>query len=157
MNVFEGAEFVSDSYPQQIIFNDACLEVQSKMVSKNDNVQIASDDVSDGETETVNNVIDAHKLTEVNLSKKEFMAVVKAYLKRVVEHLKANGKEERVKGFQQGATEMIKFVVGKFDEMQFFMDENMNIENGLCFSYNKDGEIESTFMFFLDGLREEKF
>ena len=44
------------------------------------------------------------------------MAMVKAYLKRVVQHLKDNGKEDRVKPFQAGATDMIKFIVGKFDD-----------------------------------------
>ena len=36
------------------------------------------------EGETVVNVVDAHQLQEGNLSKKDFMAMVKAYLKRVV-------------------------------------------------------------------------
>ena len=44
------------------------------------------------------------------------MTLVKAYLKKVVAKLKEDGKEERVAEFQKGATEMIKFIVGKFDE-----------------------------------------
>ena len=91
------------------------------------------------------------------MSKKDFMALVKPYLKRVVEHLKAKGKEDRVKGFQQGATEMIKFVVGKFDEMQIFTGTSYDTEAGLCFAYTMDGEIDPTFLFFNDGMREQKF
>ena len=49
------------------------------------------------------------------------MGLVKPYLKKVVEKLKENGKEDRVPEFQKGATEMIKFIVGKYDEMQIFM------------------------------------
>ena len=79
------------------------------------------DDENDGEGETVVNVVDAHQLQETQLSKKDFMSLVKPYLKKVVEKLKENGKEDRVKGFQQGATEMIKFIVGRYDEMQIFM------------------------------------
>ena len=41
------------------------------------------------------------------------MVMLKAYLKRVVGYLKENGKEDRVKGFQAGATEMVKFIIGK--------------------------------------------
>ena len=44
------------------------------------------------------------------------MAMIKPYLKRVSAHLSENGKEDRVAGFKAGATEMVKFIVGKFDE-----------------------------------------
>jgi len=86
------------------------------------------------------------------------MALVKAYLKKVVKHLKDNGKEDRVKGFQTGATEMMKLIMAKFDEMQIWIGESLDTENaGLGFSYNKDGEENPTFMFFADGLVLEKF
>ena len=83
--------------------------------------------------------------------------MVKAYLKRVVAHLKEKGKDERVADFQKGATEMIKFIVGKYDEMQIFTGQSYDTEAGLAFSYTKDGETEPVFMFFTDGMREEKF
>ena len=42
-DILSGDEMVSDSYPMQVTFNDACLEVKSKYVTKGaDNVQIAS-------------------------------------------------------------------------------------------------------------------
>mgnify|MGYP003706487791 CR=1 FL=1 len=41
IDFFSGDEMVSDSYKSEFIFNDACLEVQAKFVSKNDNVKIA--------------------------------------------------------------------------------------------------------------------
>ena len=45
------------------------------------------------------------------------MATVKPLLKRVVEHMKEKEKgEDAVKAFQGAATQLIKFVVGKFDE-----------------------------------------
>ena len=85
------------------------------------------------------------------------MGLIKPYLKRVVAHLNENGKEDRVKGFQAGATEMIKFIVGKFDEFQIYTGENQDMEAGLCFSYNADGEADPTMLFFNDGLKQEKF
>jgi len=91
------------------------------------------------------------------MSKKDFMTTIKAYLKRVVAHLKEKGKEDRVKPFQQGATEMIKFIVSKFDEMQIFCGQGFDTEAGLGFSYTKDGEVEPVFLFFVDGMKEEKF
>ena len=74
--------------------------------------------------ETVINVVEAHKLVEMTLSKKDTMAMLKPYLKKVVQYLKDNGNEDRVPGFQKGATELIKFVIGKHDEMQIFVGES---------------------------------
>ena len=54
----------------------------------------------DEEGETVINIVEAHKLNEMTLSKKDVMAMLKAYLKRVVTHLTDNGKEDRVAGFK---------------------------------------------------------
>ena len=85
------------------------------------------------------------------------MATIKVYLKRVVAFLKENGKEDRVKDFQKGATEMIKFIVGKFDEMQIFTGANFDTEAGMAFSYTKDGETEPVFLFFQDGCKVEKY
>ena len=85
------------------------------------------------------------------------MGLVKPYLKKVVAKLKEVGKEDRVAGFQKGATEMIKFIVERYDEMQIFMGQSMDPEAGICFCYNKDGNIDPTFMFFADGMRETKF
>ena len=161
IDVFSGDEMVSDSYKQQVIFNDACLEVQAKYITKgNEKIDIGGDDQDDdddGEGETVINVVDAHQLQETQLSKKDFMTMVKAYLKRVVAHLKEKGKDDRVPEFQKGATEMIKFIVGKYDEMMIFTGQSYDTEAGLAFSYTKDGETEPVFLFFVDGMREEKF
>ena len=40
IDVFSGDEMVSDSYKSQMLFDDACLEVQAKYVTKG-NEQIA--------------------------------------------------------------------------------------------------------------------
>ena len=42
IDLLSGDEMISDSYKHAFIFNDACLEVKAKFVSKNDNIQIAS-------------------------------------------------------------------------------------------------------------------
>ena len=141
--------------------NDACLEVKAKFQNKgSDCVAIACDDENDdqGEGELVINVVDAHKLNEVNgLSKKDTLTMLKAYLKKVTVWLKENGKEDRVKGFQVGATELVKLVIAKFDEMQIFTGESMDTEAGLAFAYTMEDETDPTFLFFVDGTKEAKF
>ena len=85
------------------------------------------------------------------------MAMLKAYLKRVVGLLKEKGKDDRIPEFKKGATDMIKLVMEKFDEMQIFSGENYDMEAGLVFSYTKDGEEEPVMLYFADGMKEEKF
>ena len=84
------------------------------------------------------------------------MSLVKPYLKKVVASLKEQGKEDRVAGFQSGATEMIKFIIAKHDEMQFFTGASYDTEAGLAFAYTMDGEIDPTFLFFHDGMKQRK-
>ena len=84
--------------------------------------------------------------------------MIKGLMKKTVGYLKENGKEDRVKPFQKGATEAVKFIMGKFDEMQVFVGESEEATDAsLAFSYTKDGETEPVFLFFLDCMKEEKF
>merc|ERR1719498_542824 len=142
-DVFSGDEMVSDSYPHQLIYEDACLEVKAKFTTKgNDFVAIAADDEDDGgEGETVINVVDAHNLNELTLSKKDCMGMVKGLMKKTVAHL-TEKNPDRVDGFKKGATEMVKFIMGKFDEIQIFVGENMDTEASLAFAYTVDGEVD---------------
>jgi mannose/fructose/N-acetylgalactosamine-specific phosphotransferase system component IIB len=43
IDLLSGDEMISDSYKQQFLFNDACLEVKAKMITVKDSVQIACD------------------------------------------------------------------------------------------------------------------
>jgi hypothetical protein len=47
--------------------------------------------------------------------------------------------------------------MGKYDEFQIFLGENMDTEGAIAFAYTVDGETDPTFLFFADGLRLEKF
>jgi hypothetical protein len=73
--------------------------------------------------------------------------------------LKNNGKEDRMADFQKGATEWIKFVVGKFKDFEFFTNADFDMENGIVMSYWEDEENDTapTFCYFADGLKECKF
>ena len=84
--------------------------------------------------------------------------MIKALMKKTVGYLKEQGQDDRVKPFQKGATEMVKFVMGKFDEMQIFIGESEEAADAsFAFSYTKDGETDPVFLFFLDCMKEEKF
>ena len=163
-DILSGDEMVSDSYPHKLTMGDACLEVKAKMITKgNEDFGIENNDEDGGalenNAEQVINVVDAGKLIEVQgWTKKEFTVYVKAYLKKIVAHLKENGKEDRVPDFQKGATELTKFILGKWDEMQIFCGESNDLEGAFGFAYWADGDTDGpTFLFFADGLKEEKY
>ena len=84
------------------------------------------------------------------------MAMVKALMKRTVGHL-TEKNPDRVDGFKKGATDMVKFIMGKFDEMQIFAGSSMDTEASIAFAYNADDEVDPTFLFFADCCKEEKF
>ena len=45
---------------------------------------------------------------------------------------------------------MVKFIMGRFDEMQVFTGSSMDVEATLAFAYTMDGEVDPTFLFFND-------
>lgn len=103
-------------------------------------------------------IVDAMRLNEISLDKKGFMSYVKGYLKSVKEQLEAKGKGDRVAAFQKGATELVKYLVGKWDEVQIFTGESQNWDAGFAYSLMKEQTDEGpTFYFFLDGMKQEKY
>ena len=103
IDLFSGDEMVSDSYPHKLIYDDACLEVQAKFTTKgSDFVAIAADDEPDANDggETVINVVDAHKLIEMTLVKKNLMFMIKFYSKKVFMEMNASVKEDQIAGFK---------------------------------------------------------
>ena len=68
-DILSGDEMVSDSYPYSTSFEDACLEVRSKLVTKNsnENYGISNNDEEDGgnanpDAVSVIDIVDAHRL-----------------------------------------------------------------------------------------------
>ena len=159
IDILSNDEMIADSYPYEITMEESCLEVKGKYTTKFDeNIQIASDeDAGDaGAGVTIVDVVDGMKLIETTPTKKDFMLIVKEFLKVMVEKLTAT-KPDRVPIFKKNATLMIKHIVGKFEEMQFFTGPSGDMEASLAIMFVKDGESEPTIWFFLDALRDEKF
>ena len=154
---------VSDSYPYITSFEDAALEVKSRLLTKkaNEDFGIAGDDEDgqpDDQSVTVVDVVDAHRLKEITLTKKEWTMYIKEYLKKIKEELEKAGKAERIPMFQKGATGLVKHIIQKFDEIQIFVGENYDMEAGMGYCYYKEQtDAGPTFFFFLDGMKEEKY
>ena len=106
-------------------------------------------------------VVANSELKQVHMSKKEFMAYIKDYFKKVVTYLESNGKSDRVDRFKKGAAAFIKFIIPKYDEIELYTGANGESEDGeivggICISYWEDESAKGPmFYFFKDGLKEE--
>ena len=176
---------VSDSYPHQMLFDDACLEVRSRLITRKANEDFGIG----GKQHELLNQLQVRKKTcqlEMILLPKLILyqtsnlrkwhgkrncgcstsrvsilqfIVIPGYVKSLKEKLEADpSKKDRIPTFQKGATDLVKFIVSKFDEMQIFADNKQNMDNGFAYAYYKEQtDAGPTFLFFLDGLQEEKY
>ena len=135
--IFNGNVMFSDGYRMEPIFEGSVMEVKANLITIGG--------------EIVCNLVEQHQLKKVEKDKKAFMALIKAYLKRMVTHLNDNGKNEEVAAFQAKATEFVKFVVGKFDSFTFYAGQSGDDAGAIAFQYQKeeDDDLTPTFLFLL--------
>ena len=87
-----------------------------------------------------------------------FAYYVIEYVKKVKGKLEEEGKADRIAVFQKGATQLVKFILEKFDEMQMFTGEGQDFDAGFAYCYYKEQTDDGpTFIFFADGMRDEKY
>ena len=156
--IFTNDEICSDSYKYNKCFGEAGLEFRANYrLKKGDQICIASDDEivdDDADAVTVVDIVDACQLQEIPMSKKDLMAWGKQFLKKIIDHLKENGKDDRIPAFKKESTEMFKFLVSKTDEIQFYMGSSCEPQANLAFSYQKNDDDDGpTFMYFADALK----
>ncbi len=86
---------------------------------------------------TVIDIVDTHRLKEITLDKKAWTALIRDYLKKLKAKLEEQGKVERAKAFQKGATELVKLILSKFDEIQIFVgdSDSNSLEAGMAYCY----------------------
>jgi hypothetical protein len=168
-DIFTNDEVLSDVYTQISDYNDVIMKVQTAFKSKEavGNVDIGCGNAFGGEEETggdeapqekVNDVQYNFSLEEAQFSKGDFMTYIKTYLGKLKESLTANGADaDKLAAFQTGAQNFIKFVVGKFDEFQFYTGISESLEGGLIFSFWEDESASGpVFYYFKDGYRQQK-
>ena len=175
-DIVGGDEMLSDTFQMTLEYEDAIIKVPSKNRPKDDlgNVDIGGGNAFGGGdaeeeqpaaggegVEMVLDVVANSELKQVNMSKKEFMAYIKDYFKKIITYLEENGKSDRVDSFKKGAQAFVKFIVPKFDEIELYTGANGEnddgeIVGGICISYWEDETAKGPmFYFFKDGLKEE--
>jgi uncharacterized protein (DUF2236 family) len=113
----------------------------------------------DDTVEVVNNVIDetiGFALKEVPMSKKDFKEYLQTYCKNVRQKLKEDDKVPgpEVKAFTQSAPILCKWLLGKYDDLQFFTSQSMDPDGSMAFAYYED--VNPIFVYITMGLYQEK-
>ena len=164
-DIFNNDEVLSDIYPIKEI-DDVIYEVEGKNITINesDNFDIGANPSADGQGEeegtdsnsqTVINIVHAHRLAETSFDKKSYMGYIKAYMKRVLDHLKEKNPE-RVEIFQKNIQAFIKRVLEKFSDYSFYTGSSMDVEGlVILMGYREDG-MTPVFYYVKDGLEGEK-
>merc|ERR1712123_403531 len=163
-DVFTGDELFSDTYPMKLV--DNCMyEVYGKHIVRKlgENVVLAGSNASaeeaDEATESGVDLILNHRLTETGFGKKaDYMTYLKDYMKKVVKYLTDNNKTEQVEEFKKNINGVVKGLLGKFSDLQFFTGESMDPNGMIVLVEYKEvnGEEKPVVMFFKHGLEEEK-
>jgi len=166
-DVFSGDELFSDTYPMKLV-DDCIYEVYGKHeVRKIGDVQLegsnaSAEEMEEGTEEASESGVDLvlnHRLVETGFAKKnDYMAYLKDYMKKVVKYLEENNRAAEVDTFKKNINGVMKGLLGKFNDLQFYQGESMNPAAMVALiDYREiDGEERPVIMFFKHGLEEEK-
>ena len=154
------SEMFSDAFPTTEVFNGVGFSVKSAIVDKAALKFDMGDagDVDDKD-ERVNDIVDGFKYNQITLKKAEFTNYIKSYIKKLLDRVKEKTTdEEKLKEFQKNSTDMVKFILGKFDDFEFFLNEENDMEGAIGMAYWEDESTDKgpTFLYFKDGLVREK-
>jgi hypothetical protein len=110
-------------------------------------------------TEYVNNVIDesiGFDLHEVPMSKKDLREYLQTYCKNLRQKLKEDDKVAGpdVKAFTNSAPNFCKYLLSKYDDLQFFTSSSMDPDGSMAFAYYEN--VDPIFIYIKMGLIEEK-
>jgi len=166
-DIFNGDEMLSDALPMEVV-DGVALKVETKNMTKSLNANFdiganpsteegaADEGFDDGGSVTINNLVDNHHLVQTQYDKKSYMGHIKAYMKRLLDHLKEHNPS-RVETFQKEAQEFVKKVIAKFDEFEFYTGEQMDPECMVALKFYSEDGITPYFYFWKDGMKEEKY
>merc|ERR1711941_12088 len=167
-DVFSGDELFSDTYPIKLV-EDCIYEVTGKHVSRKagadfvlEGSNASAEEADEGTEEATESGVDLvlnHRLVETGFGKKaDYMNYLKDYMKRVVAYLESNDKKDQVEGFKKNINGVMKGLLRRFNDLQFYTGENMDPKGMIVLVDYKevDGEERPIIMFFKHGLEEEK-
>jgi hypothetical protein len=166
-DIISGDELFSDSYPIKLV-NDLYYEVEGKNVTMSNDIDEAliggnkatepgeEDETVESSAVTGINIVLTHKLVETGFEKDTFKDWLKTYMKELKKRVE--GKDaSRVTHFTSGMQNWAKDVLKNFDNWRFYLGEKMDPEGMVILQGYREDQITPYFIFFKDGLEEEKY
>lgn len=166
-DVISGDELFSDSYPIKLV-DDLYYEVEGKNISMSNDIDEAliggnkaaepgdEDESVDASVTKGINVVLTHRLVETGFTKDSFKDWLKTYMKALKERVEKK-TPERVAAFQKGMSTWAKDVLANFGDYSFYIGESMDINGMTVLMGYREDQITPYFIFFKDGLQEEKY
>nr|ACO10952.1 Translationally-controlled tumor protein homolog [Caligus rogercresseyi] len=166
-DIITNDEVLSDTYKLKLI-DDCLYEVYGKYETRRDgevvlaganaSAEEESESCEAGSTSGVDVVLN-HRLVETGFgSKKDYMVYLKDYMKKVVSYLEKNDQKDQVDTFKTNINKVMKDILGRFKDLQFYTGESMDPEAMIIMLEYKevDGKDTPTLYFFKHGMIEEK-
>ncbi|XP_065199618.1 translationally-controlled tumor protein homolog [Planococcus citri] len=166
-DIFTGDEMFSDTYKMKLI-DGVVYEVYGKHVTrKQGEIQLegfnpSAEEAGEGSDENVESGVDVvlnHRLAESFAfgDKKSYTLYLKEYMKRLVAKMEEN-KSDEVDLFKSNVNKVMKDILGRFKDLQFFTGESMDTDGMVAFLEYREinGDSVPVLMFFKHGLEEEK-
>jgi len=167
-DVFSGDELFSDTYPIKVV-DDVLYEVTGKHITRKagadfvlEGSNASAEEADEGTDESMESGVDLvlnQRLVETGFGKKaDYMTYLKDYMKRIVTYLESNNKADQVESFKKNINGVMKGLLGRFNDLQFFTGESMDPKAMIVLIDYKEvnGEERPVVMFFKHGLEEEK-
>jgi len=162
-----GDEMFSDTYKIKLV-DEVLYEVYGKLLTRkvgdvqldgaNPSAEEASEDCDEAVESGVDIVLN-HRLVETfAFDKKGYMSYLKDYMKKIVERLQEK-EPDQVDVFKTNMNKVMKELLGRFKDLQFFTGESMDPDGMVVMIEYKDvdGENIPVLYAFKHGLEEEKF
>merc|ERR1712039_174203 len=158
--IFSDSEMISDAFETTEEYDGVIVKCQSAMIDQAAmKFDIGDADDVDDQDETVNNVVKGFEMTSVTLKKGEFQAYIKKFMGKVKTHLDEKNPE-RTAAFMKGATACVKYLLGKFDDLEFYLgseDPTMDGHIGIACWDDPETQTAPSFYFFKDALKTMKY
>ncbi|CAA9996193.1 unnamed protein product [Nesidiocoris tenuis] len=158
----------SDTYKIKLV-DDVLYEVYGKLVQRKhgdimlDGANPSAEEADEGTEEGVESGVDVvlnHRLCETYAfgDKKSYTLYLKDYMKKLVAKLEET-KPDQVDIFKTNMNKVMKDILGRFKDLQFFTGESMDVDGMVAIVEYRDidGDSVPVLMFFKHGLEEEKF
>ena len=158
---YSNCELFSDAFPTTEIYNGFVFSVKSSIVDKEAmKFDMGDCDEVEDKAQRVNDIADGFHYNQVQFTKPQFTMWLKPYVKKLAEKVKEENpeNEEKQKLFQKSCGELAKFVLGKFDDCEFYLNEDNDMDGAVVIGFWEDASVDKgpTFLFFKDALRREK-